>query len=293
MLLWRGETKAELGFKDGLKELGYSADYTILDAGQDRKNLRRILRNEIEPKFNDFDYIYTFGTTVSKVTKIFIQNRIPQLFNVVTSPVESGIVEGLEHTGGNISGVNDIIPISVQIESALKIVQFKRLGFLFNPREKNSMIQREKLHDIAKKLHFDVVDIRSPPALDMLQKNLQKLVDSFILVDAVYLPSDSYLISNAQLIGSQLRAAKVKSIGSIETFIQNGALLGVVLDYYKMGKVVAEILDRHQKGEQLKDIPVKQVYNTIEPALMINKTTSNALNFQIPEALLKRAVVVY
>ncbi|MBE9540983.1 MAG: ABC transporter substrate-binding protein, partial [Proteobacteria bacterium] len=29
MLLWRGETKAEQGFKDGLKELGYSVDYTI------------------------------------------------------------------------------------------------------------------------------------------------------------------------------------------------------------------------------------------------------------------------
>ena len=49
MLLWRGETKAERGFKGGLKDLGYSVEYTIMNAGQDRKELRRILNNEIEP----------------------------------------------------------------------------------------------------------------------------------------------------------------------------------------------------------------------------------------------------
>ena len=38
MVLWRGETKAEQGFKDGLKELGYSVDYTIMNAAQDRKH---------------------------------------------------------------------------------------------------------------------------------------------------------------------------------------------------------------------------------------------------------------
>ncbi len=293
MLLWRGETKAEEGFKDGLKNFGYSAEYTILDAGQDRKYLRRILSKEIEPKLTEFDYIYTFGTTVSKMTKIFLQNRVPQLFNVVTSPVESGIVESMEKTGSNLCGVNDVIPISVQIESALKLFQFKRLGFLFNPREKNSMIQREKLYDIAEGLRFEVVDIRSPPALDMLQKNLQKLIDRSIVVDAVYLPSDSYLISNARLIGSRLRTAKIKSIGSIKTFIENGAFLGVVFDYYQMGQMVAAILDRHQKGEQLFDIPVQQIYDATEPTLMINRTTSEVLNFKFPEELLRKAVLVY
>jgi len=97
MVLWRGETKAEQGFKDGLKELGYAVEYiTIMNAGQDRKELRRILSNKIAPKLNDLDYIYTSGTTVSKMTKIFIHNRVPQLFNIVTGPVESVIVQSME-----------------------------------------------------------------------------------------------------------------------------------------------------------------------------------------------------
>jgi putative ABC transport system substrate-binding protein len=292
MLLWRGETKAEQGFKDGLKDLGYSVEYTMLNAKQDREEMRRILNSEIAPKLNDLDYIYTFGTTVSKMTKISIQDRVPQLFNIVTGPVESGIVQSMQKTGGNIGGVTHRIPVSVQIAAAFNIIPFKRLGLLFNPREKNSMIQREKLYQIAKEFYFEVVDLRSPPALDTLKKNLQKLIDKSVVVDAVYLPSDSFLISKAKLIGAQLRVAKVKSIGSIKAFIDNGALIGVVPDYYEMGRAVTTIVDRHQKGEMLQDIPVYQGYRTKEPILMINKTTSDILDFNIPEALLKKAVIV-
>ena len=291
MILWRGETRAESGFKDGLKELGYSAEYIIINAGQDIKELGVVL-SKLKPKFDEFDYIYTFGTTVSRRTRVIVNDRVPQIFNVVTDPVGAGIVQGMESSGGNISGMSDAIPISVQIKSALEVIEFNKLGIFFNPREKNSMIIRKELYDIAKDFDFEVIDLRSPPAQKMLQENLQKLIDESILVDAVYLPSDSFLISSAKLIGSQLRVAKVKSIGSIKAFIDNGALIGVVPDYYEMGRAVATIVDRHQKGEMLQDIPVHQGYRTKEPILMINKTTSDILDFNIPEALLRKAIIV-
>jgi putative ABC transport system substrate-binding protein len=162
MLLWRGETKAEQGFKNGLKELGYSVEYTIMNAGQDRKKLRHILNDEIAPKLTDLDYIYTFGTTVSNMTKIFIHDRVPQLFNIVFAPVEAGIVRSMEKTGGNISGTTNVVPVSVRIEAALEIMQFRRLGLFFNPREENTMIQRQEVYDVSKKFHFEVVGLRSP-----------------------------------------------------------------------------------------------------------------------------------
>jgi len=68
--------------------------------------------------------------------------------------------------------------------------------------------------------------------------------------------------------------------------------MGVVPDYYEMGRVAATIVDRHQKGEILQDIPVQQGYRIKEPTLMINKTTSEILNFSIPEALQKKAIIV-
>jgi putative ABC transport system substrate-binding protein len=185
--------------------------------------------------------------------------------------------------------MSDAIPISFQIKSALEVIKFTRLGIFFNPREKNSMIIRKELYKVAKDLDFEVIDLRSPPVQKMLQENLQGLIDGSILVDAVYLPSDSFLVSNAKLIGSQLRAAKIKSIGEVKSFIENGVLMGVVIDYYQLGRAVAKIVDRHQKGEKLQNIPIGTVK---EPYLVINKTTSNILNINYSEVVLKKANIV-
>jgi len=65
--------------------------------------------------------------------------------------------------------------------------------------------------------------------------------------------------------------------------------MGVVIDYYQLGRAVAKIVDRHQKGEKLQNIPIKKVE---EPYLVINKITSDILNIKIPEAILKKATIV-
>ena len=75
MILWRGETEAEKGFQQGLKEFGYSVQYTVMNAGQDRTELGRLLREELNPKLNDFDYIYVFGTTVASATKSIVRTK--------------------------------------------------------------------------------------------------------------------------------------------------------------------------------------------------------------------------
>ena len=60
MILWRGETEGEIGFKVGLKKLGYSVRFTTMNAGQDRAALSQLLRNRVKPALKEFDYIYTF-----------------------------------------------------------------------------------------------------------------------------------------------------------------------------------------------------------------------------------------
>ena len=289
MILWRGETKAEQGFKDGLKELGYSVQYTVMNAGQDKTRLGHLLREDLKPKLKDFDYIYTFGTTVSKSTQFIVQNQVPHIFNIVAAPVKAGIVQTMESSGDNISGVSNAIPLPLQIETALRVIKFKRLGLIFNPREKNSMAIRQNLKDISASFGIELIDLRSPPAENALQKNLEKLKNKSIVVDAVYLPQDSFIVSKAGLIGTELKVANVRSIGSIKKYIDKGALMGVVTDYYKLGKAAATIVDRVKKGENLQDIPV---YTEKQPVLVINKTTGQLLKVEIPPDLLKGAVVV-
>ena len=289
MVLWRGETDAEKGFREGLKDLGYSVQYTVMNAGQDRTELGRLLREDIKPKLDSVDYVYTYGTTVTLAAKTIVQDKIPQIFVIVADPVGAGVVHSMDSSGGNIAGVSNEVALDSQIKTALTVVPFRRLGLLFNPREKNSMLIREKLLEVTRPLGIEVVDVRSAPAQDSLQENLQKLRNKTIAVDAVYLPADSFHISQAKLIGTELRAARIKSIAALDTFIEQGALTGVVPDYNKLGKAAATIVHRHQGGQKLQDMPVE---TDKDPLLKINGTTSRALSVAIPEAIRKRAVIV-
>jgi len=219
MIQWqRPGSRTDQGFKDGLKELGYSVQYTILNA-ENRTKLGHILREELRPRLKEFDYIYTFGTTVTKATKQIVANRVPQIFTNVFDPVGAGIVQSMDSPGGNISGASNSISVALQLDTALKIMKFTKLGVLFNPREKNSNLVREQLKQLAISRHLEIVDLRSPPALDSLKENLRKLKDRSIIIDAVYLPADSFLFSNSKLIGSELKAAKIKSIAALSVYI--------------------------------------------------------------------------
>ena len=146
---------------------------------------------------------------------------------LVTSPRQS--------SGENISGTANRIPVSKQLSIVRKILRFKKIGILFNPREKNAMLMRKELYVASKKFQFEVVDLRSAPVGKMLESNLKMLIEDPRIVDVVYLPLDSFLITKAKEIGKALIKAKIPSIGAQKKFIKNGVLLGVIPNYYRLG----------------------------------------------------------
>ena len=104
-------------------------------AAKDNAELGRLMRHELKPRLDQFDYVYSFGTTVSKAMKTFVKNRVPHVFNIVTAPVKSGLVKSMDKPDVNVSGATNAVAIESQLKAALKIFPVKRLGILFNPRE--------------------------------------------------------------------------------------------------------------------------------------------------------------
>ena len=288
MFLWLGETEAEKGFKEGLYERGYRVKYTQFDLDQDLKQLGAAL-HRLTSDIDQYDYIYTFGTTVSRRTKLVINERIPQLFTAVTDPVGSGIIHSLETTNENIAGATDLVPLTMQISEIQQVIDLKKLGLFFNPREKNSMLIREELYRIARKYDFQVVDFRCPPQTDFLKNNLDLLIANPGLVDAVFIPSDSYLNSQAELIGEKLLNARVAGFSSLRNLIENGVMMGVVIDYFKLGKILAQSIDHHQKHGEFQTIPV------LKPEgydWLINRRTQNTLGIVLSEEVLNRSTFI-
>jgi ABC-type uncharacterized transport system substrate-binding protein len=289
MVLWRGMTDAELGFQQALTDLSYITDYTIINADQNRAALATKLRIELMPYLSDFDYIYSFGTTATQMVKVINHSTTPHIFNIVTDPVGAGIANSIASAGNKLSGVSHRISLSSQIENAQKIKTLNRVAFFFNPREKNSDLIRTELLAIANDRDFDIQEFRSPPAKHMLEDNLKLLGEQMNGIDAVYFPLDSYLASEALLIGQRLKGINVLSIGALKEYVTAGVLLGLVPDYFNLGRQAASILDRHVKGESLSNIPI---YTKTNPKVLINETTRKLLEVDIPTEIYRTATIL-
>ncbi len=102
MLLWRGMTQAEQGFVDEMNQ-NDNVRITILDADKNRQTLAKHINSldGLEP-----DLIYTFGTTITlsllgstnAPTEFNNNGTIPVVFNIVSDPIGSKIVDSVDST---------------------------------------------------------------------------------------------------------------------------------------------------------------------------------------------------
>ncbi len=280
MILWRGETPAEKGLVRELEKLGYTVNVTVHDADKDKKRLTDILRKDVLPNLTKFDYVYTFGTTVTTRTHAALPKDQRHIFNIVTDPVKSKIVDSVERPGRNVTGVSNKVFLPLQIENASKVLPLKKLGILFNPQEKNSIFYVKELKAIGQARGFEVVEIRTPPKREKLQEVVRSIADKAFDVDAVYLPGDSFLISNADAIGKPLTEGGVPTIAANSKYIAQGALLGTVPDYAGLGHLLARIVDRNRKGEPLAAIAIAMPTSEIT-TLRVGKRAAEALGISV------------
>ena len=256
MVLWRGQTDAELGFIEGLEELGYSVNITVFDADQDKRNLAKILRKDLAANIDEFDYVYSFGTTVTKAVQLQLKGTKPHVFNIVNNPVKSGILPSEQGGQHNTAGVSNRVLLQEQINSARAVIPLEDIVFLFNPREANSTQQLEKLVELGKVENFNVIPLRIRPDEDRYMSDLEKIREHQS-ISAVYLPADSFLISNSKPILDFINDENIPSVCAVSKFLKDGCTVGVVSDYYALGKLAASIVHQREEGKEFSEIPVQ------------------------------------
>jgi len=109
--------------------------------------------------------------------------------------------------------------------------------------------------------------------------------------DFLYLPSDSFLISNAKQVINSINKYNIASFSSTEGPIrQSGALMGIVSTYFSVGKFAGykakQILLQGKKPDSLPIETLKQF------SLLVNITTAKQINFFPPVSILSVAEVV-
>ena len=252
MVQWRGETPAERGFMDELRRHVPGVAFETFNADQDKDRLLDYLHQVFVRKTRTFDYVYSFGTTASEMVRrvmFAVETKgVVHVINIVADPVAARLADSLASAGENRIVGCHMVPLETQLRNALKIVPFKRMGIIFNPREENSNIQLRQATDLSVRMGFTVVPIRIRPEPGDLENALHRVGTGKIEVDAIYLLSESFLVSNAPWVVKRLNAARIPTIAAVEQYMQEGALTGTIASYQKLGQLVARTVAKDIKS---------------------------------------------
>lgn len=276
MITWRGETVAEKGFIDEINTGPHDIRITKFHADQDYGRLLKIIK---KIQNSSTDLIYVFGTTATKAVLYRIKTT-PVIFNIVNRPVGSGIIASWASSGNNATGASNKVSEINQLITLKKVVDFKRLGIIYNPKEVNSIIQRNNVKQLEQQLGFSLVEFKISKEEDII-KVLPSMDQN---VDALFLPGDSMIKFLGKQIMALVNEYKIPSISTVGGMVQEeGVLLGFEPKYYELGRIAAQKAIMVLNGKHPSDIhsSVLDHYH-----ISVNMNTARQIDIHIPMALL-------
>ena len=279
MITWRGMTEADNGFMARAKELGLALDITHHDLNQDKAKMGQLYR---ELKWTDYDYVYTYGTTASKAAQLSIAGKVPQLFTMVSYPVEAGMVKSLERSGNKVTGVSNNMPLRKQYDAVLKIKNLKKVGIFFNPIEENNSIAYDDFEKESKARGISITTYRTGSDIEQIRKDCEQIVKDYRAgkIDGIFLPSSSFFTSNASKFMPILAEGGVFSFTAIDKITAAGATVGVLFSYDKLGRLAADRLKELVEGKlKIEDAPTMIQEN---PDIQFNQLSASKTGLRLP-----------
>nr|WP_238858110.1 ABC transporter substrate-binding protein [Faunimonas pinastri] len=211
---------------------------------------------------------------------------VPIVFSAVTDPAGAQLVKSVEKPGGNVTGVSDMLPVKDQVALIHEITpDVKRVGFIYNPGEANSVSSLKAFKEAAAASGLSVVEGPATRSADV-QATVRSLVGK---VDALYVPTDNTIVSAFEGAVSVANSAKLPFYAADTDTVKRGALAAVGFNYFDVGVETGQVVAKILKGEKAGEIPVVFAKGT---DLQVNKTTAAKIGLTIPEAVLGRAKVV-
>lgn len=309
MVLPREEQVIEHAFRDYLARRGVQARYEVLrysgkadDAPALVEQVRRL-----KP-----DLIYSWGTpttlalagpareaanpagaTGSPAGRYITD--LPIVFTEVTDPLGSGLLANLRPPGRNVTGVSHVAPLAVQLNALRAYKPMRRLGYIVNPAESNSVVVRDQLRSLSGREGFELVEQTVPlragsPDPAALPELVQQLAQA--RVDWLYVgPSTFLAFTHRDTLTQAALGAGLPSFCATESIVRKSkCLVGLFAGGSNVGRFAA------YKARQVlvEGTPVSQVSaeSLQRFSLLINMPVAHALKQYPPVPMLSAAEVL-
>lgn len=298
MALYRGWEECAQGFKDYFINQNIPVELIVRDAAQDKSKLPEFVA---EAKSLGVDLVFTWGTTVTQEMLGTIDTvdptkhitRIPAVFAIVSQPVGSKVVPDLKSSGRNITGTSYLVPMETQVNLIQSYRPITRLGMVYNPLEKNSLVAIDELKALGGQMNFELtavpVDVvEGKPSVASIPNKVAEVKAAG--VEFLYIPPDTFLNVNRDILTEAALEQKLPSFAAAENPVLNSkALFGGVYRYYTVGQLTAykaeQILVHKKAPADIAIDPPKRL------SLIINMPVVRALGFYPPMNLLGLAEI--
>ena len=303
MVLFRGETEVEQGFRAYVQERGLPFEISVLDT--DRKAAATLPGFIEEIRRTRPDLVYTWGTTVTlgiagtydqTDRSKLIPEEIPVVCALVADPVGAKIVQKMNvPPGRNLTGVSHIVPLRSQIAAITAYRPFKRLGVIYNPQEQSSVLNVQDLERLAPELGFALTTERVPqnakgePDPDAVPGLVDKVAAAG--ADFLYIGPDTFMGDNRVAVTAEALVKHLPVFTATELEVRTSdTLFGLVSRYDNVGRFAAYKAEQILvKGIPARDIPVETLQRF---SYIVNMSVAKRLKLYPPMSVLRFAEVI-
>jgi putative ABC transport system substrate-binding protein len=280
-----GQANRIEALRAGLRDLGYvegksiAIEYRPANGNYDR--LHEIAAELVRLKV---DLIVAFGSKAVHAARGATMT-IPIVVPSSGDPVGMGVVSGLSHPGGNITGISMFGP-----ETAAKRVELlkeavpriARVGMIMNAANPSSRptFEAARANAASLKLDMRIFEMRSSKDFGGVFAAMSKE-----RIDAVAVSQDTLFRAHAKEIADLAAKHRLPAVGTKE-FADAGGLIGYGVDDAGLYRRAAYFVDRILKGAKPADLPIERPTRF---ELVINTKTAKALALTIPQSILLRA----
>ena len=273
-------------FRQGLRQLGYVEGHNLTieyrSAEGRAERFPELARELVALKV---EVIVTRGTPAAQAAKN-VTSTVPVVMAAIGSPVQTGVVAGLAHPGGNITGLSAIVSdlAAKRIELIKEMVPGTlRIAVLANMSNDSVRFDWGEIETAARALGVKayLLDVRKSEVIGSAfdDASAQRVDALVVVIDAVTQASRQRIIDLAM-------RHRLPAIYASREFVDAGGLITYGVSYPDLYRRATTYVDKILKGAKPGDLPIEQ---PTKLELVINRKTAKALGLEVPPTLLARA----
>ena len=270
-------------FREGLANAGYVEGRNVaIEYRWAESQLDRLPALAADLVRRSVAVIAACGSPTAALAAKSATTSIPIVFETGADPVQLGLVESLNHPGGNVTGLTN-----VSGELAAKRVGLLHelvpsaasIAVLVNPTRPGADAQAAQIQEAARAigLALSVAKAASEHDLDTTFSSLAQLK-----VGGLVITADSLFTDRQHQIVAMAKHYAMPTIYEFRHFVVAGGLISYGSDPHDSYRQTGNLVGRILKGEKPADLPVMR---SSKFELVINMKTAKALGIEVPNSM--------